>query len=205
MKLQILTSSILCLIAIGHESRAQGNLNAKPKPIPTAQDGQLVVPLSPSSQARQPPIRFTVDKSGHPQVHHPPQEKMVSGRVTIDGEGVLLFVPAKGPYSFTSKTHHSFTNTSTALSIDSNHNGTIDSYELWWSSLPIRLGDRMFTVRTIDPGASWILVEKSPAPLAGAVVGKPMVQFNFKTTNGKDVSLDTYKDKWLLLDTWSFT
>ncbi len=205
MRLALWTVSILSLFVLEACARETKGDVVTPTPAPTAGANQLVVSLSPTDEMRDAQIRITLDKSGHPKVDQPPAEKMVSGTVTVDGEKVIVFVPRKGPYPITSEKQHSFENTSTALSIDCNHNGKIDRNEKWWSSLPIRLGDQMFRVKAIDPGASWIVFEKTSDPLAGVVVGKPMLPLDFKATNGKQISLNNYKGKWLLLDVWSYT
>lgn len=181
---------------------------AKSMPVPTAAADELVVTLTASAETREPQFRVILDKNGNPNMEdmeEPEPEKLVSGHVDVDGEDVLIFVPAKGPYSLRSEKHHSFDNTSTAISVDSNRDGKADRSEKWWTSLPIRIGDRMYRAKAIDPGATWIQFGKSTAPLAGAVVAKPMIPFVYSTTDGKKVSLNSYKGKWLLLDIWSYT
>jgi len=184
-----------------------------PTQAPQPGKGEFVVKLEPTSVMRR--AAFPV---------HPPseglfgiigdildvseldkKEELVKGSIEVGKEKPSFFLPKSGPYSLSTKSNHWFENTSTKISVDTNNDDQLERSEDWWSSLPIRLGDRMFDVKAIDPGGTWILLAKSSAPLAGLVVGKSCLPFTFTTTDGKSVSLGDYKGKWLLLDVWSFT
>jgi len=177
---------------------------------PKAAADEVVVALSPTDTHRPENIHFTFDANGKPNFGQPEEEKLVRGDLTVDNgngkkEQMSFFLPMFGPHPLTSSDKHSYQNTSTLISVDSKHNGQLERNEQWWTTLPIRLGDRMFDVRAIDPGSKWILLRQSQAKLAGAVVGKHCPDFSFTTTDGKPVSLAGYKGKWLLLDVWSMT
>ncbi len=176
-----------------------------PQPQPKAGKNEVVVNLSPTKIERPGTINITFDANGHPSFIEPKPVKMVKGELNTDGEDVIFYLPAYGPYSVNSKKSHSFENTSTAISVDSNNNSELERTELWFSSMPIRFGDKMFEVKKIDPGSTWVLLSKSSAPLSGLVVGKPCPPFTFTMADGKQIKLEDYKGKSLLLDVWSMT
>lgn len=171
-----------------------------PQVAPTPELGQVVVKLKPSDVTRPGAFRM-MDGSWDP----PPPEKLSRGELKVGSEHITIYVPTYGPYSTQSAEHHSYSNTSTAISVDSDNNGQADPSEKWYTSLPVRLGDEMYEVKKFDPGGTWLLLEKSPTPLSGCVIGRKCPDFEFTTMEGKKVSLDTYKGKVLLLDVWSMT
>jgi hypothetical protein len=171
-----------------------------PLPVPKLGPKQSVVTLKPTNVSR--PGPFNINDGWAP----PKPESLSRGELDVGTEHVVLYVPTYGPYSTKSEDQHSFSNSSTAISVDAdNDNNVDDSSEKWFTSLPVRLGDAMFDVKQFDPGGTWMIIEESKAPLAGCVVGKKCPDFEFTTTDGKKVSLDTYKGKVLLLDVWSMT
>lgn len=171
-----------------------------PSAVPALKSGQRIVKLTPSDLTR-PGVSRITDVGWNP----PAPEQLSRGELNVGDERVILYVPTFGPYSTNSVEQHSFNNTSTIISVDSNRDGQLKSTEKWHTSLPVRLGEAMFEVKQIDPGGTWILLEESKLPLAGCVVGKKCPDFEFTTMDGKKVSLDTYKGKVLLLNVWSMT
>ena len=171
-----------------------------PSAAPSAKAGQLVVKLKPTELTRPGIARITDLHWGTPA-----PEKLSRGQVDVRHERVSFYVPTYGPYTTQSIEQHSYNNTSTTISVDSNNDGQVNSTENWHTSLPVRLGDTMFEFKQFDPGGTWVLIEESKSPLAGCVVGRKCPDFEFTTMDGKKVSLDTYKGKVLLLDVWSMT
>jgi hypothetical protein len=165
----------------------------------------MVLALRSTSINRHGRTQIKFNANGWPTVQEPREEKLTRADITIGGESISIFVPLYGPHPVTSKKNDSFENTSTLLSVDANHDENLDRHEAWWTSMPVRLGDQMFAVKSIDPGSKWILLSKSSAPLAGVIVGKPCPDFKFTTTDGKTVTLADYRGKALLLDIWSKT
>jgi hypothetical protein len=199
-----LVSCLLILGACGFISQ-KGHvvLPSIPAPVPSA--NEVVVSLRPTNLEREGRLQITINANGSPKFEEPGPEKLMRGDLTVGGERMSFFVPLYGPHPLTSKENHHFENTSTLISVDSNHDGKLDRTEEWWSSLPVRLGDQMFDVKAIDPGSKWILLSQSSARLAGVVVGKRCPVFQFLTTDGKIASLADYRGKALLLDVWSMT
>jgi hypothetical protein len=211
--LRLLISSAVALGVCGCVTRVQtvssgeveSSQDVTSKSEPAASGREVLVKLSPCDAERQGQIKISVDKDGKPKFEMPKTEKLVRGTVAVGAEKVTIYLPAQGPYSLKSEKSHSFENTSTALVVDADGNGEFTQAEQWFASMPIRIGDAMFDVKEIDPGAKWILLAKSAAPLGGLVVGKPCPNFTFTSMDGKKVSLADYKGKALLLDVWSMT
>jgi hypothetical protein len=199
-----LMSSLIVLGACGSMARkAPVMLPSIPSPKPSA--AETLVVLHRASVFREVAPHISVNSTGFPDIEEMPAEELTRGDLTVGNEPVSFFLPLYGPHAVTSKEHHSFENTSTLVSVDSDHDGKPGRTEGWWSSLPVRLGDQMFDVKMMDPGGKWILFGKSSSPLAGVIVGKPCPDFQFLTTDGKTATLADYKGKALLLDVWSMT
>jgi hypothetical protein len=175
------------------------------KPLPKVGARETVVNLTPTKVVRDGRIRVTIDAKGQPSFEMPKPEKLARGELRVGSEQAVFYLPAHGPYSLTTEQSHSFENSSTAISVDANGDNKLEPSENWWSSSPIRLGDRMFEIKEIDPGGKWILLADSSAPLAGVVIGKACPPFEFSTMDGKSVSLKNYKGSAVLLDIWSMT
>jgi len=202
----LIPSAVLAICALTgciEKAAAEKHVYVPPTPVPTPGANEFVVTLTPTKLTREGEFRILPRYS--PIYVEPDREELVKGNLDVGNEKVSFYLPKYGPYSNKSKYNHSIKNTSTKISVDSNNNGDLERSEHWWSSLPIRLGDRMFDVKRFDPGGTWILLSKSSAPLAGAVVGKKCPPFTFKTTTGKKVTLADYRGKYLLMDIWSFT
>jgi hypothetical protein len=127
------------------------------------------------------------------------------GSLSLDGHTYTLFLPA-GPYSVTNlKPGAWHENTATRIGVDHDANGTIVESEIRAASLPLRIGDRMFDVKSIEPDGSAITLEPSSSPLESVVAGRTCPPFSWKTQDGKDVSLADFRGKILILDIWSYT
>lgn len=170
-------------------------------PNSTAGKDEIVVKLHPSDVIREGKIIFTEDFLKHPTFSRPIDE-MSRGRMMVDGEEVVFYIPQRGPYPLTTD-DEDFHNTSMRISVDANNDGQLENTEAWYSSLPVRMGDTMFQVRSVDPKGAWIKFAKANVPLSGMVVGKPCPDFEFTTSDGQKVRLADYKGKVLLLDVWS--
>jgi hypothetical protein len=205
LPLCIISVAALAFVSAGCANHlAAAAQTAASKAAPQAGKGDLVVSLAPCSLTRLGDIQISQDANGQMHVEDAQTQDLVKGEVQFGKDHVAVYVPAHGPYPLTSKSTDSFENTSTALSIDANSNGSLEGNERWFSSFPVRLGDQMMEVKEIDPGGKWILFHESSSPLV-AVVGKPCPDFQFTTMGGERVSLSDYKGKALLLDVWSMT
>lgn len=129
------------------------------------------------------------------------------GQLEVDGTAYALYVPRADAYTIVnsgaSDDHHG--NKSTAIAIDADADGDLARAEYWFSNLPVRIGDRMFTIRAIEPEGRGLVLAPSSEPLRGVVVGRKCPPFSFRTQDGRTVSLADYRDKILILDIWSFT
>jgi len=174
-----------------------------PTAEPQPKSNEVVVKLSQTSAIRT--GRPHVSWAGNVPIYEEPEaEKLVRGDLKVGSQTVSFFVPF-GPYILRHSSHASIAKSSTIITVDQNGNGAADKGEDWYAGAPIRLGDAMFEVQSIDPASTWILLRKSTVPLAGAIVGKKCPDFSFTTTDGKQVQLSSYKGKYLLLDVWSMT
>lgn len=183
----------------------EAELDTASRPLPKAVAGETVVELVPTKVRRRGRLQITFDANGKPTIIMPKPVSLVRGELLVDTEKAVFYLPSHGPYSLKSEKSHSLENTSTAISVDFDNDGKLANSEIWWSSMPVRLGDRMFEIKEIDPGGKWILLAKSSVPLAGAVIGKPCPPFEFTLMDGKPVSLKDYKGTAVLLDVWSMT
>jgi hypothetical protein len=137
----------------------------------------------------------------------PPRDQLVKrGELELDGETFALYLPKAASYTLKNTSDQSeLANNSTLLSIDQNGDGALTEDEGWYANLPIRVGDRMFDVIEIDKDGSRIVLKPSQAPLRGLIVGRRCPSFTFKTSDDREVSLQTLAGKAFLLDVWSVT
>ncbi len=206
MKVKSLLSVGVCTLALsacGLGPQAKVMLPSSPKPAPGA--NEILVELEPTELKREGRELIRLDSNGKPSVEYPGLEKLVHGDLKVGDEHASFYLPLYGPHPTTTKNNHSFENTSTLISVDSDNNGQLARNEDWWASLPVRLGDKMFEVATIDPGSKWILLKSSSVPLSGAIVGKRCPGFQYITQDGTIAALADYKGKFVLLDVWSMT
>jgi hypothetical protein len=134
-------------------------------------------------------------------------EKLKRGEFTVDGETFALFLPRGTTCTIknTGTNDGAFENKSTAISVAPKADEKLTVGESWFSNLPLRVGDRMFTVHDIAADGGTIVLKPSMEPLRGAVLGRKCPPFAFETAEGKKVSIDTYKGQSFLLDIWSTT
>lgn len=188
---------------MGCQSQDVKASNAKPLPVPTAAEGEVVVKLEPSRLRRDGQLKIGKGWFGAPTFDQR-EEQLVSGNVTVKGEKFAIGIPKDGPYELKAD-EDEYKNSSMRISVDANNDGRLPDHESWFSSNPFRIGDSMFTVSAVDPGGTWITLAKSNVPLAGVVLGRRCPDFELWTTTGKKVTLADYKGKHLLLDVWSMT
>jgi len=122
------------------------------------------------------------------------------GIVEVEGVKYTLYLPKEQAYSVknTAKKDNALENTSTQLTID-------QKTDNWFANLPIRLGDKMFDVISIDADGSRIDLKPSKSPLRGALIGRICPPFSFKAADDKEISRDSLLGKAFLLDIWSVT
>jgi hypothetical protein len=134
-------------------------------------------------------------------------ELVKRGSLDVDGTKYTLYLPKSSSYSIkNSKPSDSgFENTSTLISVDQKGNGVLTEQEGWFANMPIRLGDKMFDVAEIAADGSRIVLKASTSPLRGVIIGRKCPPFSFKTTDGKEVTLETLSGKAMILDIWSIT
>ena len=129
------------------------------------------------------------------------------GIVEVEGVKYTLYLPKEQAYSVknTAKKDNALENTSTQLTIDQNGDGKFRETDNWFANLPIRLGDKMFDVISIDADGSRIDLKPSKSPLRGALIGRICPPFSFKAADDKEISRDSLLGKAFLLDIWSVT
>jgi hypothetical protein len=134
-------------------------------------------------------------------------EKLKRGELTVDGETFALYLPrGKTCTMKNAGTGDSPSeNKSTAISVAPKNDKTLTASQTWFANLPLRVGDRMFSVVDLAADGSKIVLKPSNAPLRGVIVGRKCPDFAFETSDGKKVSRDAYKGKAFLLDIWSVT
>jgi hypothetical protein len=153
-------------------------------------------------------IDIKIDKKGNPSFNQKPDFQLVwKGSVTVDREAFDIYLPKADSYRLknTANDDGDLYNTSTLISIDSNHDGRLTEDEGWFANLPIRIGDKMFEATRIAANGSTVDLKPSGKPLSGIVVGRKVPPFAYKTRDGQTVTQDTYKGKAVLLDVWSVT
>ena len=175
------------------------------QPSPTAGDDDIIVKLSPSKLKREGKFTVKFDKSGMPVFQRPEDETLVRGQLNTGEETVAFFLPEHGPYKLTTDNDHALENDSTSLSVDANGDQELLQDERWFTSMPVRVGNKMYEVKAIDPGGTWIRFAKSATPLSGMVPGRRCPDFTLVTMDKKTATLNDYKGKVLLLDVWSMT
>jgi hypothetical protein len=134
-------------------------------------------------------------------------EKLKRGELTVAGETFSLFLPQAKTYSIknTGSNDGAFENKSTAITVVPKGDEKLTDGQNWFANLPLRVGDRMFDVLDIAADGSKVVLKPSTASLRGVVLGRKCPAFAFETSEGKKISLDTYKGQAILLDIWSTT
>jgi hypothetical protein len=137
----------------------------------------------------------------------PPKDRLVKrGAVDVEGEKFDLYLPAAKSYSTRNQAEAgSGDDTSTLISIDSDHDGQLTGEEGWYACRPIRIGDRMFEVQEIAQDGTQLVLKPSTALLRGVIKGRKCPPFAFTTPEGEPVTLDRLSGKAFLLDIWSVT
>jgi hypothetical protein len=126
--------------------------------------------------------------------------------VDVEGEKYDLYLPAAKSYSTRNQAKDgSGDDTSTRISIDFDHDGQLTEEESWYTSRPVRVGDRMFEVQEIAPDGTRLVLKPSTAPLRGLIKGRRCPPFVFTTQKGEPVTLERLRGKAFLLDIWSVT
>jgi hypothetical protein len=127
------------------------------------------------------------------------------GKVRVNNTEVDVYLAANASYTRINASRDAWANTSTLLCVDQNRDGWISLDECRNISLPLRIGDRMFTVPYIASDGSEITLLPSREPLDSLVVGHPCPAFAYRTLAGKAISLRSLKGRTFLIDLWSFT
>lgn len=176
---------------------------AKSLPVPQSADGDLVVKLERSNLMRDGSNKITFGWFNEPHFDNR-REKLSKGVLKVGAEEAEIYIPQNGPYSLTTD-EKEYGNSSMRVSVDFDKNGELPEHETWFSSHPVRIGDQMFKVKSVDPGGAWMVLSKANVPLSGLVIGRKCPDFELWTTQGKKVTLADYRGKFLLLDVWSMT
>jgi len=183
-------------------------LVALPTLLPIGQTDAMRIPMKACNLSRPARIDIKIDKKGNPSINQKPDFQLVwKGSIIVDRESFDIYLPRAGSYSLknTANDDGDLYNTSTLISIDSNHDGRLTDDEGWFANLPIRIGDKMFEATQIAPNGKTVELKPSAKPLSGIVVGRNVPPFAYKTRDGQTVTQDTYKGKAVLLDVWSVT
>jgi hypothetical protein len=196
--------ALACSILIGLWVRADGP-TTQPAPAATTRPADvIIVETTPCELSRR-----KLYSDGDDMSSLFATDKLVrKGTITVDAESFDLYLPeATRPYTIENNGRddsHS-ANKSTRIAIDANHNGKISDDESWFANMPVRIADRMFDVVAIAEDGSRIELRPSNAPLAGMIVGRKAPAFTYKTADGVERTLESYKGKAFLLDIWSVT
>lgn len=175
----------------------------KSLPMPVAASGEMVVKLERTGVMRDGSNRITFGWFNEPHFDNR-REKLSKGVLKVGAEEAEIYIPQNGPYPLTTDDKE-YGNSSMRVSVDFDKNGELPQHETWFSSHPVRIGDQMFKVKSVDPGGTWMVFSKSNVPLSGLVIGRKCPDFELWTTQGMKVTLADYKGKFLLLDVWSMT
>ncbi len=134
-------------------------------------------------------------------------EKLKRGELTADGETFALYLPRETTCTIknTGASDGPSDNKSTAITVAPKGDTTLTASKNWFANLPLRVGDRMYTVVDLAADGSRIVLKPSNGPLRGVVLGRKCPDFAFETSDGKKVSRDAYKGRAFLLDIWSTT
>jgi hypothetical protein len=134
-------------------------------------------------------------------------EKLKRGDFTVDGETFALYLPQGKTCTIknTGTNDGAFENKSTPITVAPKADEKLTAAQNWFSNLPLRVGDRMFTVVDVAADGSRIVLKPSTEPLRGVVLGRKCPGFALETSEGKKVSQDTYRGQAFLLDIWSTT
>jgi hypothetical protein len=129
------------------------------------------------------------------------------GQLSVAGRDYAVYLPRAKSYSRmnTAATELRLLNTSSVIYIDQNGDGRLTPDEAWNANRPIRVAEEMFDVVDLAADGSKILLRASRAPLGGVVMGRKCPPFSFTTSDGKNVTPDTFAGKAFLLDIWSVT
>jgi hypothetical protein len=134
-------------------------------------------------------------------------EKLKRGELTVDGETFALYLPRDKTCTVKntgSGDGHS-DNKSTAITVAAKGDEKLAAARKSFANLPLRIGDRMFTVVDLAADGSRIVLRPSNEPLRGVVLDRQCPEFKFETSDGKVVTRDRYKGRAFLLDIWSVT
>lgn len=125
----------------------------------------------------------------------------------VDGRPQTIYIPKADKYTTknTGRGESWLGNNSTRLFVDADGDGTLAENEGWFTSLPIRVGDRNYRVERIADGATQIELTLLDEPLTGLVIGRKAPPFRLTTADGQVVTQDDYKGRAFLLDIWSVT
>ncbi len=134
-------------------------------------------------------------------------EKLVlEGTVTVDGEKFLIYLPEdEEGYSLVPRPERKAiltAFTSTCLAVDQNHDGRISMWESCFAENPLRIGDSMFVVKSIDDDGTLTLTPQD-LPLSWPVIGRKAPDFSFTTIDGRTVTRDDFQGRALVIDCWA--
>lgn len=131
---------------------------------------------------------------------------VLEGDVVVGNETFKIYLPEdKDGYSLAPRpkrkgilTHF----TSTCLAIDQNHDGKLDTWESTYAENPVRIGDAMFTLVSIDEDGT-LTLRPSGGPLYGPVLGRKAPDFEWTTIDGSTITRDDFLGKAVVLDVWA--
>lgn len=169
------------------------------------EDSPVRVDLSPCKAERPPLVRGLGSLL---KLMSGTNENLVArGSIEVEGESFDLYLPEAKTYRVDPGKFKpgSDDDPATILSIDADGNGQLEVEESWYASLPLRIGDRMFEVRSIAADRSHVVLRPSDAPLAGLIRGRSCPPFSLITQEGRRLKNTDFAGKVLILDVWSVT
>ena len=98
-----------------------------------------------------------------------------------------------------------FENKATYVTIDQNQDGNLEEAEGFASNLPIRVGNEMYAILSVNKDEKNLTLQQVKTPLFGTVVGKKIPPFKYTDVEGKTISNESILGKVTILDIWAVT
>ena len=138
----------------------------------------------------------------------PEAEKLaLKGKFSHKGHDYPIYLPKSRRYLLKNTGHGETwaSNTATYASVDYDSDGKLTEPEAVATNRPIRFGDDMFQITSIDKDGKKLTIQQVAAPLSGSVIGQKIVPFKLTTTDGKTITDKSILGKVTLLDIWAVT
>lgn len=163
-----------------------------------AQHDPIVIAMSPC-EGKRPVPQFYVKSS---------RTLARKGTVDVGGEAFDIYLPREKSYSHRPRPEQKslmVTMTSTYLSVDQDHDGTIGAFESYLAESTLRLGDTKFEVVDLAMDGSSLTIRRTDGPLTGAILGRKAAAFAWRGIDGRALTRDDHAGRVLVIDCWAPT